>query len=73
MVAITGNAIPPQRKRTLDALNLVEPDRVPTGLWGTVEGYSCSRPIPGLTLMTKLLGRFTDAGDDPSRMCPRVG
>ena len=39
MAAIIGRAIPPQRKRTLDALNLVEPDRVPTGLWGTVEGY----------------------------------
>ena len=39
MTAIIGRAIPPQRQRTLDALNLREPDKVPVGLWGTAEGY----------------------------------
>ena len=39
MVAILGNAVPPQRKRVIDALHLREPDKVPVGLWGTVEGY----------------------------------
>jgi len=39
MTAIIGKAIPPQRKRTIDAINLREPDRVPIGLWGTAEGY----------------------------------
>lgn len=39
MVAITGKAVPAQRKRVLDALNLVEPDRVPVGMWGTFQGY----------------------------------
>ena len=39
MAAIIGKAIPAQRQRTLDALALREPDRVPVGLWGTIEGY----------------------------------
>jgi len=39
MAEIIGKAIPPERKRTLDALNLREPDRIPIGLWGTCEGY----------------------------------
>jgi hypothetical protein len=39
MAAVIGKAIPPQRKRVIDAMNLREPDRVPVGLWGTVEGY----------------------------------
>jgi len=39
MVAIVGNAVPPQRKRVIEALHLREPDKVPVGLWGTVEGY----------------------------------
>ena len=39
MAVIIGKAIPPQRQRTLDALALREPDRVPVGLWGTIEGY----------------------------------
>jgi len=39
MAAIIGQAVPPQRQRTLDALNMREPDRVPIGLWGTTEGY----------------------------------
>ena len=39
MAAIIGKAIPPERQRTLDALALREPDRVPVGLWGTIEGY----------------------------------
>ena len=48
MVAIVGNAIPPQRKRVLDAISLREPDRVPVGLWGTVEGYQNLRKGLGL-------------------------
>lgn len=39
MAEIIGKAIPPQRKRCIDALHLREPDRVPVGLWGTIEGY----------------------------------
>ncbi len=39
MAHITGKAIPPQRKRVIDALHLREPDMVPVGLWGTIEGY----------------------------------
>ena len=39
MAAIIGKAVPPQRQRVLDALALREPDRVPVGLWGTIEGY----------------------------------
>ena len=39
MAAIITGAIPPQRKRVIDAMHLREPDRVPVGLWGTVEGY----------------------------------
>ena len=39
MAAIIGKAIPAQRQRVLDALALREPDRVPVGLWGTIEGY----------------------------------
>ncbi len=48
MVAIIGNAIPPQRKRVLDAMSLREPDRVPVGLWGTVEGYQNLRKGLGM-------------------------
>lgn len=39
MAEIIGKAIPPQRKRVIDALHLREPDKVPVGLWGTIEGY----------------------------------
>ena len=48
MSAIVGRAIPPQRQRTLDALSLKEPDRVPIGLWGTVEGYQHLRKGLGM-------------------------
>ena len=48
MVAITGKAVPAQRKRVLDALNLREPDRIPTGLWGTVQGYQNLRKGLGM-------------------------
>src|SRR5512137_2660534 len=48
MAAIIGKAIPPQRKRVLNALNLREPDRVPIGLWGTIEGYQNLRKAVGL-------------------------
>lgn len=41
-------AMPPQRKRTLDALDHHEPDRVPTGLWGTLQGYENLRRGLGL-------------------------
>jgi len=39
MNAIIGKATSPQRKRVLDALDHREPDRVPSNLWCTVEGY----------------------------------
>ncbi len=39
MAAIVGKAVPAQRKRVLDAIHLREPDRVPVGLWGTLQGY----------------------------------
>ena len=39
MAAIIGKAVPPQRQRVIDAIALREPDRVPVGLWGTIEGY----------------------------------
>ncbi|MEM7226776.1 MAG: uroporphyrinogen decarboxylase family protein [Pseudomonadota bacterium] len=48
MTAIIGKAIPPQRQRTLDALSLREPDKVPIGLWGTVEGYQNLRSGLGM-------------------------
>lgn len=48
MTAVIGQAIPPQRKRTLDALNLREPDKVPIGLWGTVQGYQNIRKNLGM-------------------------
>ena len=48
MAAIIGKAIPPQRKRVLDALHLREPDRVPVGLWGTIEGYQNLRKALGM-------------------------
>jgi len=48
MTATIGRAIPPQRQRVLDALNLKEPDRVPIGLWGTVEGYQHLRKGLGM-------------------------
>jgi len=48
MAAIIGKAIPPQRKRVLDALHLREPDRVPIGLWGTIEGYQNLRKHLGM-------------------------
>ena len=48
MTAITGRAVPPQRQRTLDALALREPDKVPVGLWGTVEGYQNLRAGLGM-------------------------
>jgi uroporphyrinogen decarboxylase len=48
MTAIIGKAIPPQRKRVLDALALREPDKVPIGLWGTIEGYQNLRKAVGM-------------------------
>ena len=48
MAEIIGNAIPPQRKRTIDALHLREPDMVPIGLWGTIEGYQNLRKGLGM-------------------------
>jgi uroporphyrinogen decarboxylase len=48
MVAIKSNALSPQRKRTIDAINLREPDKVPIGLWGTVEGYQNLRKGLGM-------------------------
>jgi uroporphyrinogen decarboxylase len=48
MVSIIGKAIPPQRKRVLDALALREPDKVPIGLWGTIEGYQNLRKAIGM-------------------------
>ncbi len=48
MTAIVGRAVPPQRQRTLDALALREPDKVPVGLWGTVEGYQNLRKGLGM-------------------------
>ena len=48
MAAVVGRAIPPERKRTLDALSLREPDKVPIGLWGTVEGYQNLRAGLGM-------------------------
>jgi len=48
MTATIGGAIPPQRKRTLDALALREPDKVPIGLWGTTEGYQHLRAGLGM-------------------------
>ncbi|MGI9383765.1 MAG: uroporphyrinogen decarboxylase family protein [Methyloligellaceae bacterium] len=59
MVAIVGNAIPPQRKRVIDAMNLREPDRVPVGLWGTVEGYQNLRKGLGLQYNTDTLNYRT--------------
>ena len=50
MVAIIGDAMSPQRKRTLDAISLREPDRVPVALWGTVEGYQNLRRGLGMEL-----------------------
>ncbi len=49
MTAIIGRAVSPQRQRTLDALNLREPDRVPIGLWGTTEGYQHLRKQLGMS------------------------
>jgi len=48
MVGVVGRAVPPQRKRVLDAIHLREPDRVPIGLWGTLEGYQHLRQGLGL-------------------------
>ncbi len=48
MAEIITNAIPPQRKRTIDALHLIEPDYVPIGLWGTIEGYQNLRKGLGM-------------------------
>ena len=48
MAAIIGKAIPPQRKRVIDAMSLREPDRVPVGLWGTIEGYQNLRKGIGM-------------------------
>ena len=49
MAAVIGKAVPPQRKRVIDAMNLREPDRVPVGLWGTVEGYQNLREGLGMS------------------------
>lgn len=48
MAEIIGNAMPPQRKRVIDALHLREPDLVPIGLWGTIEGYQNLRKGIGM-------------------------
>jgi uroporphyrinogen decarboxylase len=48
MAAIIAGAMPPQRKRVVDAMHLREPDRVPVGLWGTVEGYQNLRQGLGM-------------------------
>jgi uroporphyrinogen decarboxylase len=48
MTAIIGKAMPAQRKRVIDAIHLREPDRVPVGLWGTVEGYQNLRKGLGM-------------------------
>ncbi len=48
MAEIIGNAMPPERKRTIDALHLREPDLVPVGLWGTIEGYQNLRKGIGM-------------------------
>lgn len=48
MAEFIGKAIPPQRKRVLDAIGLREPDRVPVGLWGTIEGYQNLRKALGM-------------------------
>lgn len=48
MAEIIGNAMPPQRKRVIDALHLREPDYVPIGLWGTIEGYQNLRKGIGM-------------------------
>jgi uroporphyrinogen decarboxylase len=48
MIAIVGNAVPPQRKRVIDAIHLREPDKVPVGLWGTGEGYQNLRQGLGM-------------------------
>ena len=48
MAEIIGKAIPPERKRTIDALHLREPDMVPIGLWGTIEGYQNLRKGIGM-------------------------
>ncbi len=48
MAEIIGNAVPPQRKRVIDALHLREPDLVPVGLWGTIEGYQNLRKGIGM-------------------------
>ena len=46
MAEIIGKAIPPQRKRVIDALHLREPDKVPVGLWGTIEDRFGLRLMP---------------------------
>ena len=48
MAEIITNAMPLQRKRTIDALHLIEPDYVPIGLWGTIEGYQNLRKGLGM-------------------------
>ena len=50
MAAIIERVMSPQRKRTFDAINLREPDRVPVALWGTVEGYQNLRRGLGMEL-----------------------
>ncbi len=48
MAEIIGNAVPPERQRCIDALQLREPDLVPIGLWGTIEGYQNLRKGLGM-------------------------
>jgi len=48
MPNVLTDPLSPQRKRTLEAINLIEPDRVPIGLWGTVEGYQNLRKGLGM-------------------------
>ena len=50
MAAIIERVLSPQRKRTFDAMNLREPDRVPVALWGTVEGCQNLRRGLGMEL-----------------------
>ena len=48
MAEILKNAMPLERKRVIDALQLREPDRVPIVRWGTIEGYQNLRRGLGL-------------------------
>ncbi len=47
MAAIIDRVLSPQRKRTFDAINLREPDRVPVAFMGHGRGIPKSPPWPG--------------------------